>query len=128
TSLFRAWGPEGTLAMKVDMEKAFDADIRVRSTALNVAIDAKDVTVGVVFQENGVRVEAFTVAHGDLTASGFRVDYPGHSVVLAVHIVLYVAMLKTIPNAPLIFLFVILIVEIQILCYVLDRIGFALYR
>src|SRR5438128_6060953 len=66
TSPFRVWGPEGTVAMMVNIEKAFDADIRVRSTALNVEIDAKDFTEGVVFQENGVRVEAFKVAHGDL--------------------------------------------------------------
>src|SRR5258708_27493315 len=30
TSPFRVWGPEGTVAMMVNMEKAFDADIRVR--------------------------------------------------------------------------------------------------
>jgi len=83
TSPFRVWGPEGTVAMMVNIEKAFDADIRVRSTALNVAIDAKDFTEGVVFQENGGRVEAFKVAHGDLNAFGFRIDYQGHSVVLS---------------------------------------------
>src|SRR5207248_8736916 len=47
------------------------------------AIDANDFTEGIVYQNNGVRVTAFKVSHGDLNAFGFRVDFGGHSVLLS---------------------------------------------
>jgi len=40
---------------------------------------------GVVYEENGVRVTAFKVKHGEVIkeAYGFRVDYKGRSVVIS---------------------------------------------
>ena len=81
---FRVWGPEGTVAMMSNLEKAYEADLHIRQPQrAAAAIDAKDFTEGVVYQENGVRVTAFKVAHADINAFGFRVDYKGHSVVLS---------------------------------------------
>ncbi len=83
TGPFRVWGPAGTAAMMANLEKAYEADIRIRRTALNAAIDAKDFTEGVVYQASGVQVTAFKVNHDDIDAYGFRIDYRGHAVVLS---------------------------------------------
>lgn len=83
TAPFRVWGPAGTAAMMANLEKAYEADIRIRQTALNAAIEAKDFTEGVVYRANGVQVTAFKVNHDDIDAYGFRVDYQGHSVLLS---------------------------------------------
>ena len=56
TGPFRVWGPEGTKAMMSNLEKAYEADIRIRQPKQGFTIDAKDFTEGVVYQENGVRV------------------------------------------------------------------------
>ena len=87
---FQIWGPGGTEAMMAGLEQAYEADIRIRVADQNylpegVAIVAKDVTEGVVFERNGVRVTAFDVDHGDLIkpAMGYRVDYLGRSVVIS---------------------------------------------
>ena len=50
------------------------------------------------------------------------------AVLLALHLVLYVTMLRRLPDLPLIALFAILMLETQLLCYLLDKAGFALYR
>ncbi len=90
TSPFQIWGPDGTEAMMTGLRQAYAADIRIRIADQNylpegVAIVAKDITEGVVFERNGVRVTAFDVDHGDLIkpAMGYRVDYLGRSVVLS---------------------------------------------
>src|SRR5436309_979177 len=61
TGSFRVWGPEGTKAMMSNLEKAYEADIRIRQPKQGFTIDAKDFTEGVVYQENGVRVTALKV-------------------------------------------------------------------
>jgi ribonuclease Z len=50
-----------------------------------VAILAEDITAGVVYDNNGVKVTAFEVDHGAAVkpAFGYRVDYGGRSVVLS---------------------------------------------
>ena len=68
---FRVWGPEGTVAMMSNLEKSYEADIHIRQPqGAAAAIDAKDFTEGVVYQENGVRVTAFKVAHADINGPG----------------------------------------------------------
>jgi ribonuclease Z len=86
----QVWGPEGTHAMMTALRQAFawDIDRRGRGEGLPmaaVAVDAHDITEGVVFDRNGVRVTAFLVDHGGLLepAYGYRVDYAGRSVVLS---------------------------------------------
>jgi ribonuclease Z len=87
---FRAWGPAGTEEMMSHLEKVYQEDIRIRrelNTSITpeaVAVIAKDFTEGVVCEENGVRVTAFRVKHGQIKeAFGFRVDYKGRAVVIS---------------------------------------------
>jgi ribonuclease Z len=80
---FQVWGPDGTAAMMASMRKAYDADIQIRHPQAGFDIDARDFKEGVVYDENGVRVTAFKVNHGDINAFGFRIDYQGHSVLLS---------------------------------------------
>jgi ribonuclease Z len=72
------------------MEKAYAADIENRREFIlnfsqqQVAISAKDIEEGVVYEQNGVRVTAFKVKHANLTdAFGYRVDYRGHAVAIS---------------------------------------------
>ena len=87
---FRIYGPTGTREMMSHLERAHQADIRIRMadeqlSAAGVAIDAADVTEGMVYERDGVRVTAFDVDHGELIkpALGYRVDFRGRSVVLS---------------------------------------------
>lgn len=84
---FRVWGPKGTEEMMADLQKAYRSNIQTpRSFTLSqpqVGIDAKDFNEGVVYDENGVRVTAFKVKHGQIDAFGFRVDYKSRSVVIS---------------------------------------------
>ena len=87
---FEVWGPKGTAEMMSYLEKAYVADIANRREfipdfdAQRVAVAAKDIEEGVVFDQNGVRVTAFRVKHASLKdAFGFRVDYRGHAVVIS---------------------------------------------
>jgi len=90
TTPFQIWGPDGTEAMMAGLELAYEADIRIRIADQHylpegVAVVAEDITEGVVFERNGVRVTAFDVDHGDLIkpAMGYRIDYLGRSVVIS---------------------------------------------
>jgi ribonuclease Z len=87
---FAVYGPKGTAAMMSYLEKAYKADIENRRefmpnfSSQQVAIVAKDIEEGVVYDHNAVRVTAFKVKHANLKdAFGFRVDYQGHSVVIS---------------------------------------------
>ena len=87
---FAVYGPRGTAEMMSYLEKAYQADIENRRefipnfTPQQVAVAAKDIEEGVIYEQNGVRVTAFKVPHANLKdAFGFRVDYRGHSVVIS---------------------------------------------
>ena len=87
---FAVYGPKGTAEMMSYLEKAYQADIENRRefipnfSSQQVAIAAKDIEEGVVFDQDGVRVTAFKVTHANLKdAFGFRVDYRGHAVVIS---------------------------------------------
>jgi ribonuclease Z len=90
TQPMHVYGPTGTAAMMGHLAEAYEADIRIRQADEGVpaaasVIVAKDIAQGVVFDQNGVKVTAFDVDHGDLIkpAFGYRIDYAGHSVVLS---------------------------------------------
>lgn len=90
TAPFQVRGPAGTRAMMTYLEKAYAADIRIRTGDENLspagaAIDAADISEGVVYREHGVTVTAFDVDHGRLIkpAVGYRIDYGGRSVVIS---------------------------------------------
>lgn len=86
----RVWGPAGTQEMMTHLSEAYQFDIHIRRDVderlpgQGVAVMAKDVEEGVVYQSGGVKVTAFTVDHGPVKpALGYRVDFAGHSVVLS---------------------------------------------
>ncbi|MGE0361259.1 MAG: MBL fold metallo-hydrolase [Vicinamibacterales bacterium] len=92
-------GPVGTQAMMRHFEQAYDWDTRYRRAVGvpgdGVAIAARDVTPGVVFERNGLKVTAFEVEHLPIDIAtrkplpfdgqtlGFRFDFHGHSLVLS---------------------------------------------
>lgn len=86
----RVWGPEGTKQMMAHLKEAFSYDIHIRRDvdeklpAEGVEVVSRDISEGVVLEENGLKVTAFMVDHGLVKpALGYRVDYAGHSVVLS---------------------------------------------
>jgi ribonuclease Z len=87
---FRVWGPEGTKEMMAHLEQAYQFDIHIRRDVdeklppQGVVVVAKDIEQGVVYENGGIKVTAFTVDHGPVKpALGYRVDFAGHSVVLS---------------------------------------------
>jgi ribonuclease Z len=87
---FRVWGPQGTKEMMSHLERAYAFDIHIRrdeDTKLpgsGVAVEAKDIGEGVVYEAGGVKVTAFLVDHADIKpAYGYRVDFGGRSVVIS---------------------------------------------
>lgn len=82
------WGPKGTKQMMEHLPLAFAVDIRVRSH--NYPLDGVkllpvEITEGVVFDRDGVKVTAFEVDHfaEQLPAYGYRIDYAGRSAALS---------------------------------------------
>ena len=84
------YGPQGTTAMAVHLEAAWeqDIDIRVhgfeRGNATGYQVTAHDVEAGVVYREGGLTVTAFAVHHGSWAqAFGYRIDTPDRSIVIS---------------------------------------------
>jgi ribonuclease Z len=88
---FKVTGPTGVNELMDGLQKAYAADIRIRIADEHrpleaVKVEAKEFAAeGVVFDEDGVKVTAFEVDHGDLIkpSFGYRVDFGGRSVVLS---------------------------------------------
>ena len=91
TTPLPAYGPEGTEAMMTSLRQAFQWDISVRTRGparlpeSGITVIAKDITQGVIYEHNGVKVTAFDVDHGGVLkpAFGYRVDYAGRSVIIS---------------------------------------------
>ena len=84
------WGPKGTSAMVEGLRNAYAYDVHVRRDVdeklptAGAGIESHEISEGVVYEENGVKVTAFLVDHGPVKpAFGYRVGYGGHSVVLS---------------------------------------------
>jgi len=85
------FGPEGTEEMMSFLEKAFQRDIRFRLEGpghlpeTGTRVFGRDVSEGLVYEHNGVRVTVFVVDHGPIIrpAFGYRIDYGGRSVVIS---------------------------------------------
>ena len=59
-------------------------DLVEKWPAQSIAIDAHDISEGVVYRNNGVTVTAFLVDHAPVSpAFGYRIDYGGHAVVIS---------------------------------------------
>lgn len=90
----RPWdvfGPSGTLAMTNALKVAFSVDIKARVEetgglvpAAGAEINAHEISPGLVYEHDGVRVSAIRVDHRAIApAYGYRIDYSGRSVVLS---------------------------------------------
>lgn len=89
-SPLRVIGPKGTVSLMSHIEKAYDWDIKTRINdqklpPAGVAHNATDMSEGVVYEKDGVKVTAFEVNHGAKIkpAFGYRIDYDGRSVVIS---------------------------------------------
>ena len=85
----QVWGPRGTTAMMSHLKQAYEYDVRIRvqndgASPKGVALLAKDISEGVVYEKSGVKVSAFEVDHAPVKpAFGYRIDYAGRSIVLS---------------------------------------------
>jgi ribonuclease Z len=88
---FHVLGPIGAKAIMVNLEKAYAADIKIRTAdeklpPEGIAVDVEEFNAdGAIYQKNGVTVIAFEVDHGDVIkpAYGYRIEYDGRSVVIS---------------------------------------------
>jgi ribonuclease Z len=87
----KLYGPTGTARIAEAMRSMYADDARIRMADEHVPEAATEVETkefsqdGVIFDEDGVKVTAFKVHHGDLIkpSYGYRVDYAGRSVLLS---------------------------------------------
>lgn len=87
----RMIGPDGLSEILNGLRQAFDPDIQIRLVdeqlpPQGIEFDIREYSAdGIVFDEEGVRVTAFAVDHGQYIkpSYGYRVDYAGRSVVLS---------------------------------------------
>jgi ribonuclease Z len=91
TRPFRVLGPVGAKDLMSNLERAYAADIKIRSADEKLPPDGIAVEVeefnadGAVYKRNGVTVIAFEVDHGDVIkpAYGYRIEYQGRSAVIS---------------------------------------------
>jgi len=88
---FHVVGPTGAKALMANLEKAYAADIDIRTAdeklpREGVALQVEEFNAdGAIYRKNGVTVIAFEVDHGDVIkpAYGYRIEYGGRSVVIS---------------------------------------------
>ena len=84
---FPVFGPPGIDAMLEHLYEAFAVDIKEREFDFGVAggyrLSAHEIPPGVAYDTGGVRITAFPVDHGRLTAYGYRIDTPTRSIVIS---------------------------------------------
>jgi ribonuclease Z len=89
TSPLNLLGPAGTTEMAGYLAKAFAFDVRIRLEEGHQSVRggqllARDISQGLVYEKDGVRVTAFDVDHGAVKpALGYRIEYGGRVVVLS---------------------------------------------
>ena len=86
----QAYGPRGLSRMSDHVLKAWEEDIHVRTTGLEEAdrtgykVEVHEISPGVVYQDQNVKVTAFPVKHGSWKqAFGYRFDTADRSIVLS---------------------------------------------
>jgi ribonuclease BN (tRNA processing enzyme) len=83
------YGPKGTQKMTDNILKAYDFDIKERIDGLEPAnhsgykVQVKEITPGLVYEDENIRVEAFFVNHGTLISFGFRFITPDKRIVIS---------------------------------------------
>jgi ribonuclease BN (tRNA processing enzyme) len=86
----KVMGPRGTEAMARHIAAAYEADVEIRIGGLEPAnptgyhVEAREVEPGVVYQDENVKVTAFSVPHGTWPqAFGYRFDTPDRVIVVS---------------------------------------------
>lgn len=86
----RVHGPPGLRRMTSRLLDAWREDLNLRVTGLEretrawLAVDAREITPGTVYDREGVRVTAFPVRHAEWKhAFGYRFDAPGRSITIS---------------------------------------------
>jgi ribonuclease Z len=84
------YGPHGLRLMTKHLLAAYAEDIRIRTYGLErevangYRVNVHEISSGVIYNRDGVRVTAFKVAHGSWKeAYGFRIDTPDRSIVIS---------------------------------------------
>jgi len=84
------FGPEGTASMAAHILEAYGADIKYRLYGLEPAndrgwrVNAHEISEGLVFEDDNVKVEAFPVRHGTWpNAFGYRFTTPDRVIVIS---------------------------------------------
>jgi ribonuclease Z len=87
---FTVYGPRGTKKLMAGLWEAFSEDRRIRMEdehypLAGLETDARDISPGVVYENDDIVVTAFDVDHGARIkpAYGYKVSYRGRSVVLS---------------------------------------------
>ncbi len=86
---FEVWGPSGTAEMMQGLKTAYSWDIHIRNeeykTDSGGITHGHNITEGIIYEKDGVKVTAFLVNHSAIidSALGYRLDYKGHSVVIS---------------------------------------------
>jgi ribonuclease Z len=88
---FNIIGPVGTNELMSNLERAYAADVRIRVADEGYPIDGVKYVArefdkdGVVYENSGVKVTAFTVDHGEhiKPTYGYRIDFDGRAVVIS---------------------------------------------
>ena len=88
---FSIIGPVGTSELMTNLERAYAADVRIRVADEGYPLEGIRYVArefeegGIVYEQSGVRVTAFTVDHGEhiKPAFGYRIDYDGRAVVIS---------------------------------------------
>jgi ribonuclease Z len=91
SSPFRVIGPSGAKRLMEKLEEAYALDIKIRLEDEKLPIDGIKTEVlefqrdGIVYEQDGVKVIAFEVDHGDVIkpAYGYRIEYQGRACVLS---------------------------------------------
>ena len=89
THPIRLWGPAGSEHHLEQIQKAYAADIALRThhTELpeeGIRVEVNEIGEGVVYSEGGLTVKVIQVDHGVVKpAFGYRVDYKGRSLVIS---------------------------------------------
>ncbi len=87
---FGVYGPNGTQNLMDGLARAYDWDVKARIAdqkldPVSIQAQVTQFKEGVIYEQNGIKVSAIEVDHGELLhpAFGFRVDYDGRSVVIS---------------------------------------------
>ena len=91
TSQIQAWGPRGLSALADGMYEMMASDIRIRTNGNQPVVNpeyykviTKEIEPGIVLEEDGIRIQAFQVPHGDVKpAFGYRVTTPDKVIVIS---------------------------------------------